>query len=185
MIVVGIDASLTSTGVAVTNTETRNTKTFTVKSSPASPETMTSRVARMDFMADSVFDMVIQEFGVPDAVAIEGPAYAKNTGKVWDRAGLWWTYLRKAMIYPDVKLLEVTPTTRCKYATGKGNAGKDEVLLATSRTYPDVEFSNNDEADALIVMAIMSRLLGEPIEGTLPQNKLDSLKIYKETEWAQ
>ena len=62
-----------------------------------------------------------------------------------------------------------------KHATGKGNAGKDEVLLAVSRRYPQAPIVNNDQADAVTLAAMGARLLGEPVEDSLPKAHLDAL----------
>ena len=74
-----------------------------------------------------------------------------------------------------VPVLPVPPSCRAKYATGKGNAGKDEVLLAVARRYPHAPVGGNDEADALVLAAMGARLLGEPVEDSLPKAHLDAL----------
>ena len=62
------------------------------------------------------------------------------------------------------------------YGTGKGNAGKDEVMLATARRYTNqAEVANNDQADALVLAAMGARHLGAPIEESLPQSHLRAL----------
>ena len=71
--------------------------------------------------------------------------------------------------------MPVPPSCRAKYATGKGNAGKDEVLLAASRRYPHAPIVGNDDADAVVLAAIGARLLGEPVEDSLPKTHLDAL----------
>ena len=72
-------------------------------------------------------------------------------------------------------MLVVPASSRAKYATGRGNAGKDEVLLAVSRRYPHAPIVNNDQADAVALAAMGARLLGEPIEDSLPKTHLDAL----------
>ena len=67
------------------------------------------------------------------------------------------------------------PTSRATYATGKDNAGKDAVLAAVVRRYPDVDVTGNDEADALVMAAMGARLLGHPLEDSLPQSHLRAL----------
>ncbi|NUS59160.1 MAG: hypothetical protein HOV66_30530, partial [Streptomycetaceae bacterium] len=66
------------------------------------------------------------------------------------------------------EVVEVTTGGVKKYATGKGNAGKDEVLAAVVRRYPDVEVSNNNEADALVLRAMGCDHLGQPL-AVVPQ----------------
>lgn len=65
-----------------------------------------------------------------------------------------------------------------KYATGKGggkDAGKDAVLAAAIRTYPHLDITGNDIADAVIFLAIGRRLTGQPMEASLPKARLDAL----------
>jgi crossover junction endodeoxyribonuclease RuvC len=66
-------------------------------------------------------------------------------------------------------VVEVAPALLKKYATGKGNAGKDEVLAAAIRRYPMANITCNDIGDAVVLAAMGARHLGEPIESSLPQ----------------
>jgi len=50
-----------------------------------------------------------------------------------------------------------------EHATGKGNAQKDEVLLATERRIPQAQVRNNDEADAVWIAVGASILAGSPV----------------------
>lgn len=81
-------------------------------------------------------------------------------------------YLQEYLEHP---IVIITPSQRAKYATGKGNASKDAVLLAVARRYPTVEVTDNNEADALVLAAMIARLAGRPIETSLPQTHLDAL----------
>ena len=83
--------------------------------------------------------------------------------------------LESSLAASGVEVLPVPPAVRAKYATGKGNAGKDEVLLAASRRYPHAPIVGNDDADAVVLAAIGARMLGEPIEDSLPKTHLDAL----------
>ena len=72
-------------------------------------------------------------------------------------------------------ILTVPPPTRAMFATGRGNAGKDEVLAAAIRRYPAWGIAGNDIADATVLAAIGARLLGHPLEESLPQTHLRAL----------
>jgi len=68
----------------------------------------------------------------------------------------------------DVQLLElglptlkVAPNLVKKYATGKGNAQKDQMIISCVRSGGDPD--NNDEADAWWLWAIGRHLLGAPV----------------------
>jgi crossover junction endodeoxyribonuclease RuvC len=71
----------------------------------------------------------------------------------------------------------IAPQTRAVYATGSGNAGKDEVLAAVVRRYdsahvrPDI--ANNNEADAL---AMACHHYGAPL-APVPASHARALKV--------
>lgn len=172
----GIDPSLTSSGVVTYDTETG---ARTVASFSSSPDkgTIASRLQRVQTLALKVVDAACAG-GVPDRVAIEGPAFSSSMGKSWDRAALWWFVVQTA-ISRGCEVIEIPPPSLKRYGTGKGNAGKDEVLLAVSRTYPDFDIKNNDESDAVVLCALVARLSGNPFDGDLPKIKLDALTKLK------
>jgi len=70
-----------------------------------------------------------------DLVCIERPAYASNTGSVTDRAGLWWLVVARLIRGHRIPVVDVVNNHVKTYATGKGNAGKDAVLAETVRRY--------------------------------------------------
>ncbi|MGO3290554.1 crossover junction endodeoxyribonuclease RuvC [Brachybacterium sp. AOP42-C2-15] len=173
MIIAGIDPSLTSTGVAVVRSPER-VETATVTSKPPAPgtETVRTRFERMEKLAAGILDLV----DGADIVGIESPAYGmRNAGKVHDRSGLWW-WIVGQLAARSIPVVEVTPPSRMMYATGKGNAGKDLVLVTTAATYRQAAITGNDIADAVIIAAMVSRLVGQPIELREPaQAKLRAL----------
>lgn len=174
MIIAGIDPSLTSTGVAVVRSPER-VETSTVTSKPPAPgtETVRTRFERMERLAASILDLV----DGADFVGIESPAYGmRNAGKVHDRSGLWW-WIVGQLETRGIPVVEITPPSRMMYATGKGNAGKDLVLVTAAATYKQAEITGNDVADAVVIAAMVSRLAGQPIELREPsQAKLKALR---------
>ena len=64
--------------------------------------------------------------------------------------------------------MEVPPALLKKYATGRGNAAKDEVLAAVVRRYPHADINGNDIADAVVLAAMGARHREAPIENSLP-----------------
>lgn len=167
--VVGLDLSLTSTGIAVNGSGVA-AWCGTIKSEGKDREPWPDRYRRL---ADLTY-RILAPIPVDALVVLEAPAYSRNTGKAFDRAGLWW------MVYDMLagttrKVLPVEPTVRAKYATGKGTASKDAVLAAAVRRYPSIEITGNDTADAVVLMAIGRRLLGEPIDDPMPTLNLSAL----------
>lgn len=172
MIVYGIDPSLTATGIARVDTDDRLVvECQTLTSTGKSGATLARRRERLNRLTDQVYGAL---WNPPDLIVIEAPSLGQaRQGGQLDRHGLWWM-LVDALI-DHVTLVAVTPAQRAKYATGRGNAGKDEVLLAVARRYPHAEPQNNNEADALVLAAMGARLLGEPIEEHLPKANLSAM----------
>jgi crossover junction endodeoxyribonuclease RuvC len=170
--VVGLDLSLTSTGVAVATENGAVTDRIT--SQPARkvgkgdpPLTLAERADRLDKLVPQITDYC----SYADLVVIEGPSYGSTTPS-HDRSGLWWLVVD--FLTPYTLVVEVPPSSRMKYATGKGQIDKDLVLSAVIRRYPHVDVNGNDEADALILAAMGARHLGHPLETPLYAN-LDAL----------
>lgn len=168
--VVGLDLSLTSTGVAIVDNTGPDLRIqlHRVRSAGREDATLDQRRTRLREITDEITRQIHAAlFDDPDLVVIEGPSYNQHAQRgQHDRSGLWWTVVAGLSNYGP--LAEVPPTLRAKYATGRGNAHKDAVLAATVHRYP-VEITGNDTADALILAAMGARHLGQPIEpGPLP-----------------
>ena len=160
MPVVGIDPSLTGTGIATPS------RLKILGSEPRDLD-LRGRCDRLARLADTILLMVAEDVAPRTAlIVIEQPAYSK-TNYQHERSGLWWMIVDRLL---DVGHLvcEVSPSARAKYATGNGRAGKDVVLAAVVRRYPDQDVRDNNTADALILRAMGCRYLGDPLEDGLP-----------------
>lgn len=172
--VVGIDLSLTCTGIASHELGQVSGWTDLIKTDGKRLASWESRSTRIQHVCAELLNLM------PDTdalIALEAPAYSSGVGSVWDRAGLWW------LVYTELSkqhtILPILPNLRAKYATGK-NAGKDEVLAAAVRRYPSWDITNNNTADAVILAAIGARLAGAPFDdGCLPAKNLDALKTLE------
>lgn len=167
--VMGIDPSLTRTAVAVIQPGLVTLRDFPTRGTKG--DTLLQRGQRLNRIAAAVTDM-IREVAPIDLIVIEGPAHGQVTGSHHDRSGLWWRLVADAQVGGIDIVAEVTPTALKTYATGKGNTGKDEVMLAVARRYaPVCEVANNDQADALALAdAGWHHLTGTSTTGTpMPQ----------------
>lgn len=155
---VGIDYSTTSCGIAITDGE--SWETLTVKSST----TGASLGDYYERITDHARDIIAAaRITALDTVGIEGIAFA-GRGRSVDRLHYAWHRTVEALI----RVLEVDPvivtTNQVKQlATGKGNAQKDDVLLAAERRVPEARVRGNDEADAVWIAVGVSVLAGEPV----------------------
>lgn len=179
--IVAIDPSLTATGLAVLSPATDPAPYWavdTVRSTApvAPPNPALAQLRRMErISAETRRKLTEMSHGIrPTYGVIEAPAFSRGNGMAHERAGLWWM-LYQVLAGHGIPVLVVKPNLRAKYATGNGGAGKDEVLLAASRRYPEVQMRNNNEADAVVLAAMAARILGSPVD-KLPKTHLDALR---------
>lgn len=148
--VLGLDLSLTCTGIA----------------GPGWTDTITPPAAlrgaeRMLWIRAALLDDYLAGAGL---VVVEGPSYGSQAGQRGhhERAGLWWL-IRCALHNLDVPVAVVPPAALKRYATGRGNASKADMLLAAARRFPWFDGSTADEADALWLAAMGADHLGHPL----------------------
>lgn len=161
MTVLGVDFSLTATGVCV------------VQDGEAECVTLGSATTdwwRFGERPRLIAERIDQWVGVEDKVpwAIESPSYMSK-GRGHDKVLVGWHMLVDHMIYElgyEPPLL-VAPAQVKKFATGAGNASKRDVERATWRRYPDVVLNDDNQSDALVIAAIASAAHGEPFAGAL------------------
>jgi Holliday junction resolvasome RuvABC endonuclease subunit len=168
-VVVALDLSLTSTGVA--RAGRGKVALRRVRSNGKAAASLERRAARIDGLVDEIAAWC----GYPALVVVEGPSLgqARQAGQ-HDRAGLWWATVM-AMRAVDAEVVEVPPATLKKYATGRGNASKDEVLAAVVRRYPAIEVDGNDTADALVLLAMALHHYQISTLPTVPQSHAAAL----------
>lgn len=168
--VVGLDLSMTATGVALVD-RMLGARTLLEKSKGTRADDIPTRRARLRDLADRI----LAHTAGADLVAIEQPAYSQAAGAgSHDRSGLWWLVV-DGLVDAGLPVVQVSPSSRPTYATGKGNAGKDAVIIAVTRRYWGVDVTDNNEADALVLAAMGARLMGRPIEDSLPQSHLRAM----------
>lgn len=157
-IIVGLDLSLASTGVAITFGGLTRVTRITSKPTGKTTADQLARLRRI--VADIRAELPASDHTV---AAVEGPAFGANDSGAHVRGGLWWM-VRDMLDADGVDVAVIPPTTLKKYATGRGNAPKDAVLAAAVRRFPDVDVTGNDEADALWLAAMRARMEGHPID---------------------
>lgn len=146
--VIGLDLSLTGTGVALPD---------------GSSLTITSRhrgVERLAELRDTVARLVLAGC---DLVAIEG--YSMGTARQSSHAhglGELGGVIRLQLHDLDIRYVDIPPASLKRYATGKGNANKNDMLLAAARRL-GYDGNSNDEADALWLRAMTLDACATPI----------------------
>ena len=105
---------------------------------------------------------------------IEGLAFmAKNSTALCQLAGLNYM-IREHFSLSEIKFVIVAPTTLKKFVTGKGNCGKDMMLLETYKRYK-VSFDDDNLCDAYGLAQIGAAILEEDPKLTKPQKEVIEL----------
>lgn len=105
-------------------------------------------------------DQVVRLAEGCDMVVLEGYSYASK-GRSVVSLGELGGVVRVALTESGVPYCEVAPSGRAKYATGKGGAGKEEVLSAAIQRF-GYTGHNTNEADALVLWAMAAEAMGDP-----------------------
>lgn len=137
MNVVGLDLSLTATGIATPNG-------IDVIRVPLPPHaTEWQRTRRLQSLS-ALIDRRVR-LAVADVVLIEEFAFAKSDAyahALGELAGV----VKVCFYQRGIPFVMVPLASLKKYATGKGNANKDQMLAAAVRQCPEIE--DNNAADA-------------------------------------
>jgi hypothetical protein len=169
--VYGLDLSLSQTGIA--GVQSGRLWTASLSCPPAR-----NGVQRLDEICRSIRTFINHTpVDLPGAsngqtlVVVEGPIYhAPKIGirGFHERAGLWWLVARDLWAR-GIPFAVAPPSTVKKFATGKGNAGKDQVFAAMLRKFPAI-VQTNDEADAGAAALMGAARLGLPLPPELEMN---------------
>jgi Holliday junction resolvasome RuvABC endonuclease subunit len=172
---VGIDLSLTSTAVAGLDLDNGGVSVQRIRSSGSKDASLEEKLERCRELSHKIV-MAVTQLN-PLAVAIEGAQFAtsKDTS-AHRRAGLWW---RTVDLISDAgfPIIEVPPTTLKKWATGKGNAGKDMMIATAARRWSNV--SQNDEADAAWLADLLSYCVEDGARSTVSKSKARDAIVQK------
>ena len=134
----GLDLSLTSTGYCLMNQEGG-----ILASGKLTPKKL-SGIERLKFIEENLSSMVISH--AVSEVFLEGYAFAAHMAYAHEIGEL--TGVIKLMLHRNgVPFRSVGPTTLKKFVTGRGNAKKNEMLLAIYKKWC-IEFKDDNEADA-------------------------------------
>lgn len=156
--VVGLDLSITATGVA-----RKDGTTFTIR--PGAGD------RRLVEIRDGV---CLALEGGCDLVVIEDlPTNAKSAGIT----GMVHGAVRAALIMWCVPYVLVTPATLKKYATGRGNADKTAMTMALFKR-TGLELADDNQVDAAWLRFAGLQLLGEPAVD-LPAAQVAALEVIQ------
>ncbi len=155
-VIVGLDLSLTGTGVVVLDDGSITAKKL-IKTKPSGndPKAETERLLTIKEQIKEVIEQV-----KPKLVLIEGLAFsARNSTALVQLSGL--NYLvREYLVLSKIPFVIVAPTTLKKFIMGKGAGPKELMLLETYKRY-GISFLDNNLCDAFGLTQCGLALRGE------------------------
>lgn len=156
MKVLGVDLSMTGTGVALLDDgEMLYSKTIKSKKDGDTP---TDELRRLVKITEEVM-VHVDEWDEIDVVVLEGIAFMAKSTALAQLSGL--TYMVRAEIDKrNIPFLIVAPTTLKKFITGKGNSPKDIMMLETYKMYGESILDNN-ACDAYALAQVGLAVLGQ------------------------
>jgi len=180
IITIGIDPSLTSTGICVMDENGQVLQSLALSSKHYG-------VKRLDDFKDKVGEIFYpyRNKGHELFIAIEGYSFASNTQGI--ALGELGGMMRLYMYELGIKYIEVPPTVVKKFATGKGNSDKIAMAVALQKQY-GLEYPTSDQTDAhflgLIGLAYMGLTPGltkarEDIIADMKKPKIKGKKVAK------
>lgn len=191
MIILGIDPSLTSTGVAIL----RDGRPILLRSIGTGPDIKdwdhrVRRITRQTWNIVRLIETTLTERvgpgTLPDLAMIEAPLTFDTGGDAYDRYALFVELMRQLQHWKTPAVV-VNNLTRCKWATGKGGKSskeitreqhKREVMLAVRETWAPwaAHITNDDIGDALTLAEAGARYLGEPLHFPPARRHLQALQ---------
>ncbi|WP_017435123.1 RuvC family protein [Saccharococcus caldoxylosilyticus] len=94
-----------------------------------------------------------------DVICIEGFSYGSRGAAVSVQYGIGWI-LRSELIKAGLSYFEVPPSSVKKFATGRGNAKKDEMVLPIYKRW-GFEHNSDNVRDAFVLAQIARALSGQ------------------------
>lgn len=157
MNIVGVDLSLTSTGIA----DADGARLI---------KTRMSGMARIEYIREKVLDF--QRAGEINIFVIEGYSFGSHASHAHELGELGGV-VRHCLFSLQLQYVDVPPSSLKRYATGKGNARKEDMLGAAIRRL-GYEGNSYDEADALWLRAIGLDYYSQPVV-SLPASHREAL----------
>lgn len=159
IVTLGIDPSLTATALCcIENGEPAYWHEYKPKA---------KGMERLDWLFSKVSDVTGGPFVVKrppiNLIAIEGYSYA-SAGRAVINMGELGGILRLLLYWSGHMWLEVAPPTLKKFATGKGNAPKDSIMLQVYKRW-GFEAESNNVADAFVLSKIAYHLASKDRAG--------------------
>lgn len=153
--VIGLDLSLTGTGIAALDIDTGTLATAVHASASPGIASLGAHVNRHRELVDGIVSQILS--ADPVLVVVEGLQFSvrEKDSSLTRRGFLWWAVVEE-LCRGGAPVVEVAPQLIKKLATGRGNASKSEVVAAYAVAWPDAARGPNieDRADAAFAAAL-------------------------------
>lgn len=149
ILLMGLDLSLTSTGVSIGG------KTFSIKAK-------TKGLQRLVEISDPIVQLAKRMN--PIAIIVEGYSYGSKFSRA-HALGELGGVVKVGLHLAGFKIVEVPPKCRAKFATGNGNATKNDVMASLMTNLPVLfsESRGDDECDAWVLEQMGYAEIGESL----------------------
>ncbi|SNS21073.1 crossover junction endodeoxyribonuclease RuvC [Anaerovirgula multivorans] len=156
MYFIGIDPSLTGTGLIILNEDGEIVLSRCIVTKQSKQENHTQdTMARVKDIKDCIMsELKGNEYKI--YVAVEGFSYGSRGRAVFDIAYMGYR-IREELLDTDITFIEPTPSQVKKFATGKGNSPKNVVMLEVYKRWGE-EFTDDNLADAYVLAQIVRAL---------------------------
>lgn len=191
MNVVGLDLSLTATGIAVIGfpglVGDRGTKTaiscVSVGARGSSDDTVADTAIRIRRLAVNIVETIADLAPNVTHVGVESvPPSARNApGRHSERCGLYWTVVVE-LVGRGIPVSTCAPKSLKKFATGDGNAPKRLMLDTARALFPDTPIRDDNQADAAFLALAVAQRLGW-IDETEPHHRNPAF-VWHTKRWA-
>jgi crossover junction endodeoxyribonuclease RuvC len=172
----GLDLSLCGTGVVIIDSDGNYTEKL-IKSNPPKIKNPTTEVRRLMKIRDEIKSAIMTER--IEIATIEGISYmSKNSTSTSQLSGLNYM-VREMLMKIGIPFVIVAPTSLKKFATGKGNCGKDVMMLEIYKRW-GVSILNDNVADAY-ALARAAEAVNKELKLTGPQKEVINL-LRQQTE---
>lgn len=148
----GLDISQTSTGIACI-LGSGEVWTDSCGAVGKATDTLAMRSTRLTETTETILEFFPTDGACE--VLVEDLMMTSGTGNKLDRSALWW-FVVSGIIRRGYRVSTASPATLKKWAAGKGTVNKVMVGLHMGRLFPDVEFANDDELDAVTAAHLLA-----------------------------
>lgn len=162
MSIIGLDLSLTGTGIVALDNSGELLKSHTV-----SPRKLIG-MERLDFIRREVSEFISSIPTYPTFLALENYAFASkgDTTKLAELGGI----IKLTLFRNNIPFIKAAPIQVKKFATGDGRSEKDQVMLQVFKRW-GFEASDNNQADAF-VLAKIAQFIEMKLRGTSFQDEV-------------